>query len=185
MTPPKLRATAAYNQIGMQTRVVQPSQFDLALMMFDVTLESLTRAKGAIQARDVNDKVRLLGKAIRIIEEGLRTSLDMQNGGELAENLNALYDYCVIRLTAANATNNVELIDEVIGLLKPVADAWKSIDPRNPGTDAPESQQTESKVGGVVSGTKAGQQLSSFAALGGMGLSMGRVPGGNMTFAGA
>jgi flagellar secretion chaperone FliS len=130
MTPPKLRATAAYNQIGMQTRVVQPSQFDLALMMFDVTLESLTRAKGAIQARDVNDKVRLLGKAIRIIEEGLRTSLDMQNGGDLAENLNALYDYCVIRLTAANATNNLELIDEVVALLTTVSDAWKAIDPR-------------------------------------------------------
>ena len=78
-------------------------------------------------AGNVSEKVRLINKAFRIIQDGLRTSLDIENGGELAANLVALYDYCVVRLTQANAANNPDMLEEVVNLLKPVADAWKQM----------------------------------------------------------
>jgi flagellar protein FliS len=134
MSPSHLRATAAYRSIGVETRVVQPSQHELANMMFDVTLESLAAAQGAIAAGNVSEKVRLINKALRIIQDGLRTSLDLENGGELAANLDSLYDYCVLRLTLANAHNDASLLHEVVQLIKPVADAWKQIAPGGPTT---------------------------------------------------
>ncbi len=65
-----------------------------------------------------------ISKAIRIIEEGLNTGLDRVDGGELAENLGALYDYCVRRLTLANARNDDALMQEVQRLIEPLAQAW-------------------------------------------------------------
>ncbi len=127
MSTANLRGSAAYQRIGVETRVMQPSQYELANMMFEVTLETLTAARGAMAAGNVNEKVRCINKAFRIIQDGLRTSLDLENGGELASNLDALYDYCVMRLTQANASNNPDMLEEVVNLLKPVADAWKQM----------------------------------------------------------
>lgn len=127
MSTANLRGSAAYQRIGVETRVMQPSQYELANMMFEVTLDSLIAARGAMVAGNVSEKVRLINKAFRIIQDGLRTSLDIENGGELAANLDALYDYCVVRLTQANAANNPDMLEEVVNLLKPVADAWKQM----------------------------------------------------------
>ena len=73
---------------------------------------------------DVLGKVNAISKAIRILEEGLSTSLDKVDGGELAENLGALYDYCIHRLTLANARNDDAMMQEVMRLIEPVATGW-------------------------------------------------------------
>lgn len=142
MSPPSHRAATAYRSVGLQTRATEHNQYELVAMMFETTLECLNSARGAIQAGDVATKVKSIDKAIRIIQEGLRTSLDTANGGQLASNLAALYDYAVMRLTQANATNNAEHLSEVADLIKPVADAWDEIRPGGPGKgQAPEADQ--------------------------------------------
>jgi flagellar protein FliS len=95
--------------------------------MFTTLLQSLAKARTAIQNKDVATKVRTITHALRIIEEGLKGSLDTNRGGEVAANLVRLYDYCVLRTTEANLHNDAAMIDEVIALIKPVAEGWDAI----------------------------------------------------------
>ena len=123
------RSVSAYQQIGVQSVVTEASPHQLINMLFDGLLKSLGSAKTAMQNRNVEDKIRHISKAQRIIQEGLILGLDLEKGGELAENLLALYDYCAVKLTQANASNNVALLDEVERLMSPVAKSWAAIGP--------------------------------------------------------
>ena len=68
----------------------------------------------------------MISKAIGIIG-GLREGLDLQQGGELAENLDRLYEYMVSRLLEANSANDADMLDEVAGLLRNVKSGWDAI----------------------------------------------------------
>jgi flagellar protein FliS len=94
-------------------------------MLFDGLLSSLAEARGAMERGQVEEKGRHIGRAVRIIEEGLMGSLNHAQGGEVATNLAALYSYCSARLTLANLHNDASLLDEVVGLVTPVADGWR------------------------------------------------------------
>ena len=71
-------------------------------------------------------KGELIGKAIGIIG-GLRAGLNLEEGGELAVNLDNLYDYMSRRLLEANLKNSVEPLDEVADLLRNVKSGWDAI----------------------------------------------------------
>ena len=129
MTPPSHRAASMYRNVGVETRAPQSDPYQLVALSYEVLLDRITAARGAMVAGNIEQKIKLIDKAIRIIQEGLRTSLDMENGGDIAANLAALYEYAVTRLTQANATNNPAMLEEVADLIKPLADAWKHIRP--------------------------------------------------------
>jgi flagellar protein FliS len=71
-----------------------------------------------------------IGRAVRIVDEGLRAGLDLRAGGTLARDLQALYDYVTVRLTQANLRNDVTALDECTALLQPLREAWTSIAPQ-------------------------------------------------------
>lgn len=123
-TPVSSRAASVYRQVGVQSSVDGASPHQLIQMLFDGLVQSLNAARGSMQRGDVEEKGRQLGKAVRIIEEGLKGALNPAQGGELAANLRALYDYCVGRLTMANLRNDVTLVEEVVNLIVPVAQGW-------------------------------------------------------------
>ncbi len=81
---------------------------------------------------DIPVKGRQIGIAVRILEEGLIAPLNLEEGGELAANLQELYRYCVIRVTLANVRNEVAALDEVSRLIELVASGWKQIDGQGP-----------------------------------------------------
>ena len=91
-------------------------------------MQCLNAARGALQRGEIEEKGRLINKACRILEEGLKASLDPSQG-EIADNLSALYDYCNTRLMLANARNDATLIDEVVNLITPIAEGWSQIAP--------------------------------------------------------
>lgn len=126
------RSANAYKKVGVETSVEGASPHRLVDMLFDALQQCLGSAKVTMQKRDIPAKVKYMGQAIRILEEGLKIALDMEKGGEIAANLNELYSYCIRRLVLANATNNVAVLDEVIDLVAKVADGWKKIDSRGP-----------------------------------------------------
>lgn len=70
-----------------------------------------------------------ISKAIDIINNGLSAGLNLDKGGEMAENLSALYDYMSRRLLYANLHNDEQAINEVSALLENIADAWRQIGP--------------------------------------------------------
>ncbi|MDA8447205.1 flagellar export chaperone FliS [Paracidovorax valerianellae] len=126
-TPVSSRAASVYRQVGVQSSVDGASPHQLIQMLFDGLVQSLNAARGSMQRGDVEEKGRHLGKAVRIIEEGLKGGLNPVQGGELAANLRSLYDYCVSRLTMANLRNDVTLVEEVVNLITPVAQGWGEI----------------------------------------------------------
>ena len=126
-SPANARAMSAYRQVGVQSMVDSASPQQLIKMLFDGLLASIHAARGAIERGDINEKVRHIGKAVRILQEGLLGALDREKGGELAGNLASLYEYCTTRLTLANARNDVSMVDEVAGLVGTVAQGWNEI----------------------------------------------------------
>lgn len=130
-TPVSSRAASAYRQVGVQSGVDGASPHMLIKMLFDGLIQSLNAARGALQRGDIAEKGRQIGKAVRILEEGLKGGLNPAQGGEIAGNLAALYDYCVSRLTLANMRNDLALVEEVVSLITPVAQSWSEIGPNN------------------------------------------------------
>lgn len=136
-SPASSRAASAYRQVGVQSAVDGASPHTLIKMLFDGLIQSLNAARGALQRGDVAEKGRQIGKAVRILEEGLKGGLNPVQGGEIANNLRALYDYCVGRLTLANVRNDAALVEEVARLIAPVAQGWNEIGAGSAPTQAP------------------------------------------------
>ena len=127
-TPVSTRAASAYRQVDVETSVDGASPHHLVRLLFDALTQSLLVARAAMARGDVETKGREIGKAVRIIEEGLKASLNEQQGGEVAVNLRTVYSYCARNLTLANLKNDESKLVEVMDLMAPIADAWKQID---------------------------------------------------------
>ena len=116
----------AYNQVAVQTGVNDASPHRLIQMLLDAALEKIAKAKGFMVNKKIQDKGENIGLAISIVDV-LRASLDMQAGGEISQNLESLYDYITRRLTEANVSNDIAILDEVANLLLPIKQAWDAI----------------------------------------------------------
>lgn len=123
------RASNAYLQVGMETSVSSASPHRLVAMLFDALSDALARARGAMQAGQIAEKGQAIGHAVRIVEEGLRSSLNLDKGGAIATDLNRLYGYLAARLTHANLHNDAAALQECSELIEPVRSAWLAIDP--------------------------------------------------------
>ncbi len=121
------RSASAYKKVGVETSVARANPHDLVNMLFDGLLLALGSARAAMKRDDIKGKCQQIVIAVRILEEGLKCALNLEQGGQLAANLNDLYGYCVMRLTQANARNDDAALVEVIALIEPVANGWKDI----------------------------------------------------------
>jgi flagellar secretion chaperone FliS len=123
------RALDAYAKVGTETGVMNADPHRLILMLYDGALLALSDARLHMTRRETAAKGQALSKAIMIIESGLRASLEIRPGDELAERLAALYDYMCDRLLRANLHNRIEIVDEVSRLLGELREAWSQISP--------------------------------------------------------
>ncbi len=119
--------SSLYHQVGVETRMTGATPHQLVSMLFDGWLEAVAQARGAMRNGDLGTKGAAIGRAVRILDEGLRAGLDLRSGGNLAQDLNDLYGYLTMRLTQANLRNDEALLDECQRLLKPIHDAWAAI----------------------------------------------------------
>jgi len=124
---------AQYRAVRSHGLVADASPTRLVQIMFEGILSHLATARGSMQRikdnRPLNDviaKGNAMGKAVALIGQ-LNGTLDMQRGGQIAENLRALYEYMLNRLTLANATNDVRVVAEVAGLVAEVKSGWDQI----------------------------------------------------------
>ncbi len=116
-----------YQQVGVETRIASATPHQLVTMLFDGFLEAVAHARGAMQSNNHELKGRSIGRAVRIIDEGLRPGLDLRAGGKLASDLMELYAYVTMRLTVANLRNDEAALAECQALVQPLRDAWNSI----------------------------------------------------------
>jgi len=125
----QVRGANAYAKVGIETGVVAASPHKLIVMLFDGAIVAISNAVHHLSTGDVASKGQAISKAIAIIENGLRASLDKKAGGEIAVSLDSLYEYMTARLLQANLENNDHMLTEVQNLLRDLKTSWEAIAP--------------------------------------------------------
>jgi flagellar protein FliS len=117
------KALNQYKHIGAKSAVEEATPHRLVQMLMAGALSQIAAANGYIDRKEVAKKGAAISQAISIIG-GLQSSLDFDKGGDIAINLDRLYDYMVRRLAEANVENDAEKLKEVHGLLVEIKEAW-------------------------------------------------------------
>lgn len=127
------RAIDAYIQNNIETGVAEADPHRLVTLLYDGAIQAVAEARFNLAKGDIGERGRAISKAISIVEEGLRSSLDLAQGGVIAERLDALYRYICARLLTANLKAQVEPLIEADRLLTELQSGWKAIaTPRPP-----------------------------------------------------
>jgi flagellar protein FliS len=127
------RGAAQYQSVRSHGLIADAGPARLVQIMFEQILSNLAISQGCMQRisnnlplKDVVAKGKALGKAIRLINQ-LNSTLDMERGREIAQNLRALYVYMLARLTLANVTNDLKIVTEVSLLVQKIKIGWDQI----------------------------------------------------------
>jgi len=115
-----------YQKINVESGINAADPHTIISMLFDGVFQSVSVAKGAIERKDLATKSTQLNKAMSILRS-LQDSLDIEAEPKISQNFYDLYAYCIDRLTEVSVTQDCTILDEVVTLLKPLAEAWKNI----------------------------------------------------------
>lgn len=124
-----------YQNVGAHSGVAAASPHRLIAMLLERALARLATAKGHMLRGNTAEKGVHISGAMAILD-GLRASLDFDAGGEIAANLDALYDYMNRQLVVANVANDVDILEEVTGLVREIRSGWSGIEPKSAETPA-------------------------------------------------
>ena len=109
-----------------QNHIPYASPIELVVMLYDKAIIYLTIARDSLVEKDIDAKCLAMSRVIDIVTE-LQAVLDKDRGGDIAARLDALYTYMLTTLTMAHYHNDVQPMEEVIGLLQELRDAWQTI----------------------------------------------------------
>jgi len=115
-----------YNQVDREGGVTDADPHRLVQMLLEGALGKIAVVKGLMLRKNQAKKGEIISQVISIII-GLRCSLNKEAGGEVATNLDNLYDYIERQLLQANMKNDTEILDEVSVLLKEIKSGWDAI----------------------------------------------------------
>jgi len=124
----------AYQRVALQTTVATADPHQMTLLLYDGAIEAIRLARAHMGTALIAAKCEAIGKAVCIVEEGLKACVDRKAGGQLAERLVALYDYITLRLLQANLRNDRKALEEAHSLLSDLRSAWAQIAPNGPST---------------------------------------------------
>jgi len=116
----------SYRNVKAYGNLADASPYQVIQLMFDALLSRIAEATGHIERGETAAKGEKIGKALGIIE-GLLLGLDKERGGDIALNLERLYDYASRTLLKANLENRVDLLKEVSSLLREIKLGWDGI----------------------------------------------------------
>ncbi|MBZ5874849.1 MULTISPECIES: flagellar export chaperone FliS [Chromohalobacter] len=128
-----MRGAQAYARVGVESGVMSASPHRLIVMLFDGAQAAIRAAKLHMEDGNIAAKGQSISKAMDIVNNGLAAALDREQGGELAERLESLYDYVVRLLMKANRHNDQAALDEAARLLEDIGSAWREIGPQVDG----------------------------------------------------
>jgi flagellar protein FliS len=124
---------AAYRSVRSHGLVAEASPARLVQIMFEQILSHLATAQGCmgriqgnLPLNELRTKCAAMGKALRLIAH-LDATLDMEKGGQIADNLRNLYRYMLNRLTQANVINDADIVAEVARLVTTIKNGWDGI----------------------------------------------------------
>ena len=98
----------------------------LILKLLDGSIGFVKSALFSLKKGDAVNKAKRLNKAVNVVDY-LRSCLDFENGGEVSENLDRVYEYILLQLTDGNLKNDTDKIKEAVGLLSTIKDGWAGL----------------------------------------------------------
>jgi len=128
MNNPYQQASDTYKSIDLQSRIEAATPHELINLLFQGARTNISTAIGCMQRNQIKEKGEHISKAISIID-GLKGSLNMNQGGEVAANLLSLYDQIQNLLVKANYHNSEELLTQSNQILSEIHEAWMAIKP--------------------------------------------------------
>ncbi|KJR42802.1 Flagellar protein FliS [Candidatus Magnetoovum chiemensis] len=132
--------TSYVHNAYMTTGINNLSPLDLIIKLYDGAINFLTKAANAINNNDSATKLNYINKTRAIIEE-LLSSLRIEEGGEVAQNLQDLYTYMLIELAKTNSSNDSDKLYHIQDLLKTLKSAWQEV-----RLTVPQSELTRERV---------------------------------------
>jgi len=118
----------AYKKVSVDSQLSAASPHKIIQMLMAGAIERLIQGKAAMQQGNIAVKGERLGKGLDIIIS-LRTCLSMDDGGDIAKNLDQLYEFMITQITIANQKNDPQPIDDVIEIIREIKSAWDQIPP--------------------------------------------------------
>lgn len=116
----------AYKKVSVDSQLSAASPHKIVQMLMAGAIERLIQGKAAMQQGNIPVKGERLGKALDIIIS-LRGCLSMDDGGDVAKNLDQLYEFMITQITTANHKNEPQPLDDVIDILREIKSAWDQI----------------------------------------------------------
>lgn len=116
----------SYASTDLEGKVAGANPHGLVSLLIDGAIEKVVVARAHMQHGNIAAKGSSISWAISILD-GLRSGLDFEKGGEIATNLDALYEYMERRLLLANVNNDERLLAEVGTLLETIKSGWDTI----------------------------------------------------------
>jgi flagellar secretion chaperone FliS len=126
-------------QTYIQTQVNSRSPLELVVMLYEGLIRFTTEARGAIERRDLAAKRTAMSRALAVLSE-LQSTLNMNDGGDLARSLDGLYSYMNARMLDASMQNDVAPLDETLKLAGTLREAWIEIAARDAAGTAAQGQ---------------------------------------------
>lgn len=121
----------AYRQASLNAQLCGASPVQLALVLLNALLDEMVRVRSHVEQRRYEAKGQSINKCIDMLAV-LSSALDFEAGGEPVARMASLYEYCTARLNEAGCTLDTGMVDEVIGLVAMLRDAWQQVEERNP-----------------------------------------------------
>ena len=115
-----------YTRQYQQTQILTSSGAQIIVLLYDAAIQSIESAKASIDSQNLKEKGRMIGKAISIVGE-LNSVLDFQRGGDIAPQLNRLYEYILTELVTANARNSSRHLDGPLRCLTTLREGWREV----------------------------------------------------------
>lgn len=122
----RANALGRYQSVGTYSAVSAADKLRLVHLMMQGARDRIAKAKSHLHRGEVSRKGEEISRAIALID-GLRASLDRDEGGQIAQNLERLYEYMMHRLLGANLDDDVAALDEVAGLMSELHDGWRGV----------------------------------------------------------
>lgn len=114
------RSLNNYKKVEIETN----DPIKLIIMLFEGAINFTKKAKLRMQENNMADKGILISKVLAIVSE-LQGSLNLEKGGEIAENMDRIYTYARDRLVEANQKNDAAMLEEVLGHFRVLKSAWE------------------------------------------------------------
>lgn len=122
---------SAYSSSSLESQIAGATPHQLIALLFDGAINAMRRAEIYFQSGNTARRGEMISRAINIIDNGLRTGLNHEIGGQIAADLEQLYEYVSRSLLTLNLNKDPQPLPHLIQLMSDLAQTWKAIDPLN------------------------------------------------------